>query len=814
MWASTSEHSGRTTNPKADTCVHTSHTLSQAYVINCGGRITTGIMENLARIVHDSKYQQPSTVCMTSTGKLYCRPRLPDYIPPLSHALEFWVDFGDTVVTDRCPVAEFMRRPPLYATGAMCPLSVHPFVVCDPRISSISLRKRRNILDLTGGAISFWGRPSANWTISLFMRLDRPAGDCGSYPGVGPITAIYFPHLDIRVTVPSGGAIPGDALELNGGPLDGVRQQWPWDAALVNQWRHLVVTNNAATGVRTVLIDGYVVVTEPASTQQIPHLSPIGIFPGPLAVSLAEVAAWHTADLSKRQILSLLQALQEKWDVWPAAPPDRDLLSTTFRTRRGPRNPPVFLPRELPPPYCWIDSLSAFRDREGTQKAQAYQTIQTVVDRGTGGCDVFFPFNQTILATGPFDAVNGTPVIQCSGCGTFKTSPLPSEDGGSYTIVAAWRCLDGAHPFAVREACRLGPQGWWDWIGSDSSRTMPTPQIARGDVCVATWQFKGPDDGLTWSFAASSLTVGFWWSGPSDGSRWVQNANPQIGNAGKELQLCEIIVWHEALAPGQLAALSYHLLSRWGVGLSLGDAIVELPSTAPPDSLPEVWFDAQDASTLCMEGDVVLTWRSKGAIPDYALMQTEGDAILRPGLCGPGMHGLEFTAYRGRFTDGTITRNNRAGLTLMMVGSNFRGTPSDSPGTTFWYQSIQDYCFFHYPHLGTSWFYEQMGNDGVRANHLCYGDYTAVEFPEGVFLYAVRADALLDSTRVYVNRADEPLMTGAGYGTINLLAPATVGSDTECFRSNVADFRLWCRRMEDNEFLRHFEELRTFYNIP
>ena len=511
---------------------------------------------------------------MTEAGKLYCTARLPDYIPPYLQSLQFWVDFGDTVIPERCLMAEFLRRPVFYATGGMLPLTDHPFLVCDPRIYKAN---RRNVVAFQGGASSVWTQPCTGWTVSVFVRLERPARDCGRYPGVGPITMVYFPHLDIRVTVPEGGIVPPNTVR-------GVHAGWPWDAAFVNQWRHVVVRNDPSSGEQAIFVDGHPVTVGPATTQEIPFMSPVSLFPGPVVVTVAEVTAWHTAELQDVQIKALFRALQTKWKLHPPEPDTPDLETATLGQADPVLARCIALPRNIPRPFCWIDALSACQDDDGQRAAVGYQTVCRVDDRRGGGCPVFFPPGRAVLANGLFDQIDLNPVLRVSGSGAFRPSPLSGiPPNGSYTIVAAWRHVDGAHPFATQEWCTLGAREWTEGIGSVTPRHMPAPDITDGDVCVAMWQRNGSTGQLHWSLATSSALDGSRWIGVAEPDDGMGEATPRIGNADRGLHLGEILVWRLALRPPELSQLSHYLVSRWGVGLSHESIPKVLPAPDKPE---------------------------------------------------------------------------------------------------------------------------------------------------------------------------------------------------------------------------------------
>jgi hypothetical protein len=92
------------------------------------------------------------------------------------------------------------------------------------------------------GVTGAWGPLPASWTVSLFVRCDRPVNTFGVYTGAGTMTLLACPVVGITVAVPSGGAVPLDATRAGGGPLDGVAAGWPWAGS---KWKQMVSTEGA-----------------------------------------------------------------------------------------------------------------------------------------------------------------------------------------------------------------------------------------------------------------------------------------------------------------------------------------------------------------------------------------------------------------------------------------------------------------------------------------------------------------------------------------------------------------------------------------
>jgi hypothetical protein len=174
---------------------------------------------------------------------------------------------------------------------------------------------------------------------------------------------------------------------------------------------------------------------------------------------------------------------------------------------------------------------------------------------------------------------------------------------------------------------------------------------------------------------------------------------------------------------------------------------------------------------------------------------------------------------------------------MFVVLNNFRGTPSTARGGSFWAQRTGrrravrrpvappngGYCHYNYYYLGAPWWYahrlairlvvaavggpETMG----CATRVSLSNYNTTQFPLGTLLYAVRADAVTGSTTVHVNDPATPLLTAA-YGTTSQAVAAVVGG-VDPLRADVADFRLWRRRMDNAEFVDTFNALKTQYGI-
>ena len=172
-------------------------------------------------------------------------------------------------------------------------------------------------LDVTSvGAVSTWGPVGCDWTVSLYLRLECPVTTFGAYMGVGSMTLLSSPTVGVTVAMPTAGSIP------TASGLDGVLPGWPWDAALVNQWRLITVVNQGSTGVRTLLIDGHEASSTTASVATIPAATVLSVCPAS-AVTLAEFMVWNTASITADQLASQAGYIlgpmnfQLKWSTKP-----------------------------------------------------------------------------------------------------------------------------------------------------------------------------------------------------------------------------------------------------------------------------------------------------------------------------------------------------------------------------------------------------------------------------------------------------------------------------------------------------------------
>jgi hypothetical protein len=482
----------------------------------------------------------------------------------------------------------------LFATGTGSVLVNNTCFV--PTGSSVALGRQgdRTVLSLSNGSPGVearWGPLSGSWTLSAFVRLTSPVTTFGNYQGVGPVSLAVSGGL-VVMKIPTGGSITSSQLARNGGPIDGVLSGWPWDAAMINQWRNVTVVNNTDTGVRTTYVDGCAAATEPASTATIPADTAIVLLPQ-CSASIAEFSVWNTATFTSEHLASLVIALRTKWDV-NALPEPVSTATPVLGPTYNPVRLDATLPINLPVPHCWLDvgaASAVFADVNGNARAGPYQNVRLLRDRGSNGCHCTFAASQAVWATGAMHTVQKWPVLIVTGAGSFVTSPLQGlPTGGGYTIVTCHRYVDGGHPFAASTKSVLGPTKWDEYIGTNTSRSMPATDIAVGDLIVTCWHYTGAGSVLTHTLTTSRSASGYRWS-RLEPAAWIPTEVPKVGANNKGLHLCELLVWQIGsgasllegrsrirLTDTQLSSLSGYLSSRWGVGLP--------PATTPVTALP------------------------------------------------------------------------------------------------------------------------------------------------------------------------------------------------------------------------------------
>ena len=479
------------------------------------------------------------------------------------------------------------------------------------------------------------------------MRLEQPVTTFGSYAGAGPMTLLSSAAAGVTVDMPTGGSIENDAVVSAGGTLDGVLAGWPWDSALVNQWRLLTVVNQGSAGVRTMFVDGKPVATSAATVTAISEGSALHVCPG-CPVALAEVMIWNTASVTPVQLLSHVSSLRIKWGVASHPPPSTAALASVTLGSSVLKTPNATLPAELPPPKCWVDAAAGdgvFTDTSATVRAEPLQVVRVIRDRGTLGCHVQFPASGAYWGAKGMYTILGSPVVVVRAAGTFTMSPLQGLAGNSgYTIVAVWRSTDGGHPFAVSADATLSATSWKEYINTDTSRVMPAPGFTNNDVVLAVWHKSNTGSLLKWYTGASC------WASTDTSVAWLSQATPHIT---PDLHLAELLVWHNqggmkpllsvhtGLSNSQLQSLSVYLNARWGVQIPLTATPSALPAptvdlkihqvfSGSPSALPprtrvpgmRLWFDATNESSMHYgnASGSVAVWEDLSGLGNHALM--------------------------------------------------------------------------------------------------------------------------------------------------------------------------------------------------
>jgi hypothetical protein len=215
-----------------------------------------------------------------------------DYVPQTPDNLIVWVDAGDgSTSAPRADGNGFQPRAgnafqllPRRPQAALTPLQspAQPSAVAfatDGSTFAVGQQNGRNVLTCAGDATGLtgtWGSFGPSWTLMAFFKAEATVDDyAGVTTGHGAMSLVSSPSVGITVQLPSGGAVPLAATVAGGGPLDGVTAGVPWDVVFFNQWRQLTVINNATTGQRIVLVDGYTAGTVSAKLDAVPSSTPV-----------------------------------------------------------------------------------------------------------------------------------------------------------------------------------------------------------------------------------------------------------------------------------------------------------------------------------------------------------------------------------------------------------------------------------------------------------------------------------------------------------------------------------------------------------
>jgi hypothetical protein len=433
------------------------------------------------------------------------------------------------------------------------------------------------------GLIGAWGPfPDGAWTLVAYIRAEQPVHDYGHFIGAGPMTLVDCPAASIRVHVPAGGAVPAAALAESGGPITGATADAPWDVVFVNQWRQLAVRNDAAAGVRTVLVDGWPAFTAPATQEPVPAGSALVVGAG-CPVALAELLVWNTAAISDADLRSTLTAQRAKWGVHAVAagtvpvvgnPAVASATLDPARTATG--SVTEALGAGGLPYACWLDAASADNVRAaGLVPVPANGYVRRWTSRLAGGSAAVFPERAAAWMWRRDETVNRLPVVAVGADGVLQPSPLADLAGTTTAClaVAVWRVRHaaGGHPFSVDGAARFGPgaDGWIERFGM----AYPYPVglaasefPADGALVLGAWEREPGDGGAVYRLGGlRAAHGGLSYRVPASAvGPWTGTETVALG-AGP--RLCELLVWTGSAVPDDASrdAVKAYLDAKWAV---------------------------------------------------------------------------------------------------------------------------------------------------------------------------------------------------------------------------------------------------------
>lgn len=536
-------------------------------------------------------------------GKVTCVYPLQDYIPPNESFLVLWMDsgeieehgttirgnFSDPPTHDAAraasPVGLIVRRRvvPTALTCALLPENESTPVMFVPsgEVFSFNYQNGRKVLSLgptSNGIVGTWGpfALSGNWTLGLFLRTERMVSDWAGWLGAGPMTLLSCPAANLSINLPSGGAVPPEALRSAGGPLDGIAAGVPWDAAFLLQWRFLCVQNNAQTGIRRISVDGVTIGTVAASVGSVPTNSTYTVGPK-CPASIAEVLTWDYV-VSDTSVIATVKALRCKWGVTALAdpPPTGGVQSiAALQTILTLKNmAPSTLPSSVPVPAVWMDAAygaTLWSDADGLVPVLPGGRVRRWMDRSGNGNHISFPENTTEWLTGATDQQNNKPLLGSLGTGTWSSNPLAGAT--AYTVIAVWRTTtEGAPPLSVNGLGVFNPNEWRESIGVDAEyKSLPAPNTlgaTNNSVVVGSWEGDTNTGALRWRlFAVEDSTGGFVCTGTdATGSDWLTHSLT-VGKQNLRLQIGELLVWRSRLTPSQSALLATYIRDKWGAAL-------------------------------------------------------------------------------------------------------------------------------------------------------------------------------------------------------------------------------------------------------
>lgn len=433
-------------------------------------------------------------------------------------------------------------------------------------------------------------------SVNMFLRCDGTVNDYGAYVGLGTQTLLRSTSVGVTITLPSGGSVPLAATTAGGGPIGGVIAGVPWDMVFFNQWRSLVISNDAATNARRVFVDGWEITgaQSVASTVAIPANTPVTVFPG-ATLRLSELIVWNDTIFSSTQVMQLKDAQKIKWNVvepttstggttttigvTSTADPATIFKASLALTVSVSLDLPLMVPR---PTGCWLDASdvdSIRSDEFGVANAVPNGRVRVWRDRSGSGRHCSFPLaSQAMWTTRATDLTStGLPLVLIgAGPGTFIETPLAS----TFTVVAVWRLnaqpgVVGGHPCGAGTGASFSSTMWKETLGMDASRVMTTPtdptgelKYMHGDMVLAMWE-RNETGTVTWRVrgllgTGNSGAVQWSTSAAAGESAWLMRP-VQVNATGTYLALCELIVWRTVLSDMVRGVLQAHLQAKWGL---------------------------------------------------------------------------------------------------------------------------------------------------------------------------------------------------------------------------------------------------------
>jgi hypothetical protein len=427
------------------------------------------------------------------SGRIFCCQATEDYIPPSGNNLVAWLDVGDTTTTStRAGGLQMPSRPADAALWGLTGATATTLSVDGGSTFAVSRQNDRPVVHFGSGSSGItgtWGplASSGSWTVMMYVKLDQPVDDYGTtYTGLGrPILLMVSAPLGLSIPLPTQGAVPSAAIYdgTNDSPIDGVLPGAPWDVVFVDHWRQLCIVNDAASGVRTTYVDGWMVTTSAASSFSVPANTSV-VLSGGCPMALAEWLVWDGVPLTPTDIRQTCRAQRTKWNVpMQLMPPSISASSaqTTFLALPG----ALRQLQQPPTPDVWLDATRGVcRDAAGTHRASAHGRVLRWNDSGTDSNHCSFASScKAAYGLGPLDRIHAKlPVVLIpSGPGRFTYDPLSGTGTTGFTVIAVWRTVGdaeggGGHPLSGSFPTSVfGEAGWREWIGTDDCGILQSP---------------------------------------------------------------------------------------------------------------------------------------------------------------------------------------------------------------------------------------------------------------------------------------------------------------------------------------------------